>query len=127
MSVPHDLRYTKEHEWVRIAEGDGDTVTVGITAFAAESLGDVVFVELPEAGSTVRAGTPCGEIESTKSVSEIYSPVDGEITEINQSVVDSPEIVNSDPYEAGWLFRVRVDSLPELLDATAYAALTQEG
>ena len=98
---------------------DGDTVTVGITAFAAESLGDVVFVDLPEVGSTVSAGTPCGEVESTKSVSEIYSPVDGEVTEINKSVVDSPEIVNSDPYEAGWLFRVRVDSLPELMDDTA--------
>ncbi|OLT42663.1 glycine cleavage system protein H [Saccharomonospora sp. CUA-673] len=124
MTIPQDLRYTKEHEWISV---DGDVATVGITAFAADALGDVVFVELPEVGSEVSAGTPCGEIESTKSVSELYAPVDGEVTEVNQAVVDTPESVNSDPYEQGWLFKVRVASVPELLDAAAYTALTQEG
>ncbi|WP_019816382.1 glycine cleavage system protein GcvH [Saccharomonospora saliphila] len=123
-NIPQDLGYTAEHEWVRT---DTDVVTVGVTAFAAESLGDVVFVELPEVGSKVTAGEVCGEIESTKSVSELYSPVSGEVTELNESVVDAPETVNSDPYEAGWLFRVRSEAVPELLDADAYAALIQEG
>ncbi|WP_007024567.1 glycine cleavage system protein GcvH [Saccharomonospora iraqiensis] len=123
-NIPQDLRYTAEHEWVRTED---DTVTVGVTAFAAESLGDVVFVELPEAGGTVTAGEVCGEIESTKSVSELYSPVTGEIVALNEAVVDAPETVNSDPYGDGWLFRVRVESLPELMDADAYAAQIQEG
>ncbi|WP_298176450.1 glycine cleavage system protein GcvH [Saccharomonospora sp.] len=124
-NIPQDLRYSNEHEWVRT---DGDSVvTVGVTAFAAESLGDVVFVQLPEAGSNVTAGEVCGEIESTKSVSELYSPVTGEVVELNESVVDSPETVNSDPYDAGWLFKVRTESVPDLLDAEAYAALIQEG
>lgn len=124
MTIPQNLRYTKEHEWISV---DGDVATVGITAFAAEALGDVVFVELPEVGSEVSAGTSCGEIESTKSVSELYAPVDGEITEVNEAVIDTPESVNSDPYEQGWLFKVRVESMPELMDAAAYTALTQEG
>ncbi|RBM15994.1 glycine cleavage system protein GcvH [Prauserella sp. PE36] len=123
MRIPENLSYTKEHEWVRL---DGDVATVGVTAFAAESLGDVVFVQLPEAGDTVTAGESCGEIESTKSVSELFSPVSGEVTEVNQSIVDGPEVVNADPYDQGWLFRVRTADLPELLDAAAYAALTQE-
>src|SRR5690606_35403861 len=88
-NIPEDLRYSREHEWVR-TDGDG-VVTVGVTAFAADSLGDVVFVQLPEAGSNVTAGEVCGEIESTKSVSELYSPVTGEVVELNESVVDSPE------------------------------------
>ena len=124
-NIPEDLRYSREHEWVR-TDGDG-VVTVGVTAFAADSLGDVVFVQLPEAGSNVTAGEVCGEIESTKSVSELYSPVTGEVVELNESVVDSPETVNSDPYDAGWLFKVRTESVPDLLDADAYAALIQEG
>ncbi|ACU96381.1 glycine cleavage system protein GcvH [Saccharomonospora viridis] len=124
-NIPEDLRYSREHEWVR-TDGDG-VVTVGVTAFAADSLGDVVFVQLPEAGSNVTAGEVCGEIESTKSVSELYSPVTGEVVELNESVVDSPETVNSDPYDAGWLFKVRAESVPDLLDADAYAALIQEG
>ncbi|CAM2822181.1 glycine cleavage system protein GcvH [Saccharomonospora xinjiangensis] len=124
-NIPQDLRYSNEHEWVRT--GSDGVVTVGVTAFAAESLGDVVFVQLPDAGSTVTAGEVCGEIESTKSVSELYSPVTGEVVEVNESVVDSPETVNSDPYDAGWLFTVRTESVPELLDADAYAALIQEG
>ncbi|OQO89583.1 glycine cleavage system protein GcvH [Saccharomonospora piscinae] len=125
-NIPQDLRYTAEHEWVRAGDADG-VVTVGVTDFAAESLGDVVFVQLPEAGSTVTAGEVCGEIESTKSVSELYSPVSGEVVELNESVVDSPETVNSDPYDGGWLFRIRTDSVPELLDADAYAALIRKG
>ncbi|MER7115594.1 glycine cleavage system protein GcvH [Saccharomonospora azurea] len=123
--IPQDLRYSREHEWIRT--GSDDVVTIGVTAFAAESLGDVVFVQLPEAGSTVTAGEVCGEIESTKSVSELYAPVTGEVVEVNESVVDSPETVNADPYDAGWLFTVRAESVPELLDADAYAALIQEG
>jgi glycine cleavage system H protein len=124
VSIPDNLRDTAEHEWVR---ADGDVMTVGITAFAAESLGDVVFVQLPETADQVTAGEVCGEIESTKSVSELYSPVSGEVTEINAAAADGPEILNSDPYDAGWLFRVRTDATPELLDADAYAALIQEG
>ncbi|PXY27603.1 glycine cleavage system protein GcvH [Prauserella muralis] len=123
MSIPEHLSYTKEHEWVSLADG---VATVGITAFAAESLGDVVFVQLPAVGDTVTAGETCGEVESTKSVSELYSPVTGEVTEVNESAVDNPEKLNSDPYDTGWLFRVRTDAVPELLDATAYAALIQE-
>ncbi|EIE98376.1 glycine cleavage system protein GcvH [Saccharomonospora glauca] len=124
-NIPQDLRYSREHEWART--GSDGVVTVGVTAFAAESLGDVVFVDLPEVGSTVTAGEVCGEIESTKSVSELYAPVTGEVVEVNESVVDSPESVNADPYGAGWLFTVRAESVPELLDADAYAALIQEG
>ncbi|MFC4057504.1 glycine cleavage system protein GcvH [Planomonospora corallina] len=120
-SIPDELRYTKEHEWVA---GDG-TVTVGITAFAAEALGDVVYVQVPEAGSTVAAGDAVGEVESTKSVSDIYSPVGGEVVEVNQTVVDDPSLVNSDPYGEGWLFRVRVEGdTGDLLSAEEYAALT---
>jgi glycine cleavage system H protein len=124
-NIPQDLRYSREHEWART--GSDGVVTVGVTAFAAESLGDVVFVDLPEVGSTVTAGEVCGEIESTKSVSELYAPVTGEVVEVNESVVDSPESVNADPYGAGWLFTVRAESVPDLLDADAYAALIQEG
>lgn len=124
MNIPEHLSYTKEHEWVSLADG---VATVGITAFAAESLGDVVFVQLPAVGDAVTAGESCGEVESTKSVSELYSPVTGEVAEINESAVDNPEKLNSDPYDTGWLFRVRTDAVPELLDATAYAALIQEG
>ncbi|WP_199435333.1 glycine cleavage system protein GcvH [Qaidamihabitans albus] len=123
MSIPEKLSYTKEHEWVHLADG---VATVGITAFAAESLGDVVFVQLPSVGETITAGEVCGEIESTKSVSELFAPAGGTVTEVNETTVDSPEIVNSDPYDKGWLFRVRTDTVPELLDATAYAALIQE-
>ncbi|NUP69461.1 MAG: glycine cleavage system protein GcvH [Nonomuraea sp.] len=123
-NIPDDLSYTKEHEWVSGVD-DGITVTVGITAFAAEALGDVVFVQLPEVGKTVEAGESVGEVESTKSVSEIYAPVGGEITEVNQSVVDDPSLANSDPYGDGWMFRVRMEGDAEdLLSAEEYAALT---
>ncbi|KZX20285.1 glycine cleavage system protein GcvH [Rathayibacter tanaceti] len=124
MAVPSPLQYTSDHEWIRV---DGDVATVGITSYAADKLGDVVFVELPEAGSRVEGGSVVGEIESTKSVGELFAPVDGEVLETNAAVVDSPELVNSDPFGEGWLIRVRVDALPEgLLDAAAYTELVGE-
>ncbi|MEU4578037.1 glycine cleavage system protein GcvH [Nonomuraea sp. ATR24] len=123
-NIPDDLSYTKEHEWVAGID-DGITVTIGITAFAAEALGDVVFVQLPDAGSVIEAGDSVGEVESTKSVSEIYSPVGGEVVEINQALVDDPSLANSDPYGDGWMFRVRVDGDPkDLLTPEEYTALT---
>ncbi|MBJ7904787.1 glycine cleavage system protein GcvH [Streptomyces sp. NPDC003656] len=123
MSNPQKLSYTKEHEWLSDAE-DGVS-TVGITEHAANALGDVVFVQLPEVGDAVTAGESCGELESTKSVSELYSPVTGEITEINQDVVDDPALVNSAPFEGGWLFKVRAAEQPEeLLSADEYTAYT---
>jgi glycine cleavage system H protein len=115
------LHYTAEHEWVRV---DGDTATVGITAYAAEKLGDVVFVELPAIGTAVVAGSIVGEIESTKSVGELYAPISGTITATNDAVVDSPELVNSDPFGAGWLVRLTFAELPTLLNHAEYAALT---
>ncbi|RSS61508.1 glycine cleavage system protein GcvH [Streptomyces sp. WAC07061] len=123
MSNPQQLRYTKEHEWVSAVE-DG-VATVGITEFAANALGDVVYAQLPEVGETVTEGETCGELESTKSVSDLYSPVSGEITEFNQDVVDDPSLVNSAPFEGGWLFKVRLSEEPkDALSADEYAALT---
>lgn len=123
-NIPDELSYTKEHEWVAGLD-ESVTVTVGVTAYAAEALGDVVYVQLPEAGSTVAAGDSVGEVESTKSVSEIYAPVGGEVVEVNQAVVDDPSLVNNDPYGEGWMFRVRVEGDPEdLLSAEEYKALT---
>ncbi|AWI31059.1 glycine cleavage system protein GcvH [Streptomyces tirandamycinicus] len=119
MSNPQQLRYSKEHEWLSAAE-DGVS-TVGITEHAANALGDVVYVQLPEVGDTVTAGETCGELESTKSVSDLYSPVTGEVVEANQDVVDDPSLVNSAPFERGWLFKVRVAQEPEdLLSAAEY-------
>ncbi|AUI60913.1 MULTISPECIES: glycine cleavage system protein GcvH [Amycolatopsis] len=124
MSIPQDLKYTKEHEWLNVVDG---VATVGITAFAAESLGDIVFVQLPSVGDTVTAGEVFGEVESTKSVSELYAPVDGEVVEVNEATTDTPELINSDPYAEGWLLKVRLSGdVPALLDAQAYAVLTQE-
>ncbi|MEU6338700.1 glycine cleavage system protein GcvH [Streptomyces cellulosae] len=121
MSNPQDLRYSKEHEWLSAAE-DGVS-TVGITEHAANALGDVVFVQLPEVGATVTAGETCGELESTKSVSDLYSPVTGEVTEVNEDVVNDPALVNSAPFEGGWLFKVRVTDEPaDLLSAAEYDA-----
>lgn len=121
MSNPQQLRYSKEHEWLSGAE-EGVS-TVGITEHAANALGDVVYVQLPEVGATVAAGETCGELESTKSVSDLYSPVDGEITEINEDVVADPSLVNSAPFEGGWLFKVKISGEPgELLSADEYAA-----
>ncbi|WP_415951638.1 glycine cleavage system protein GcvH [Streptomyces sp. KLOTTS4A1] len=124
MSNPTNLRYSEEHEWLSPAE-DGVS-TIGITEHAANALGDVVFVQLPEVGDTVTAGETCGELESTKSVSDLYSPVGGEVTEINQDVVDDPSLVNSAPFEGGWLFKVRVTDEPaSLLDAAGYDKLIE--
>jgi len=127
MTVPPELHYTAEHEWVRL---DGATASVGITDHAQRALGDVVYVSLPTVGATVTAGEPCGEVESTKSVSDIYSPVDGEVTEINEEIDEDPQLVNADPYGAGWLFRVALASGGELpagmLSADDYLELTKE-
>ncbi|MET8557403.1 glycine cleavage system protein GcvH [Streptomyces sp. NPDC004959] len=121
MSNPTNLRYSKEHEWLSAAE-DGVS-TVGITAYAAGQLGDVVYAQLPEVGDSVAAGETCGELESTKSVSDLYSPVNGEVTEVNPDVVEDPSLVNSAPFEGGWLFKVRVSEEPgDLLSAEEYAA-----
>jgi glycine cleavage system H protein len=125
MSVPAELHYTPEHEWVSV---EGDSATVGITEYAAQQLGDVVYVSLPAAGSEVTAGEPCGEVESVKSVSDLYSPVDGEVTEINGDLEDDPALVNSEPYTA-WMFKVRLPGggeLPsDLLSAAEYEDLTK--
>ena len=120
---PEDLKYTSEHEWVRNpGEADG-SVRVGITHFAQDSLGDIVFVSLPEVGSQVEAGTAVGELESTKSVSDIYAPVSGTVVARNESLDSAPEVVNTDPYGDGWLFEVVPDdaaAVDGLLDAAAY-------
>ena len=124
--TPEDLKYSEEHEWVRI-ESDGSAV-VGITDFAAESLGDVVFVELPEAGSELVQFEKMGEIESVKAVSDLYSPVSGTITERNDAVIDSPELVNDSPYDSGWMLRVRLaDSgqLDNLMSGAEYQAMLE--
>lgn len=122
--MSHDIEtllYTPEHEWVHV---DGDVVTFGITDHAAEQLGDVVFVDLPAVGGTVTAGQVCGEIESTKSVGELYSPVTGRVLEVNGAVDADPSAVNADPYGDAWLVRVQLEGdLPELLDRSAYAQL----
>ena len=119
---PEDLKYTSEHEWVR--SGNGSRVRVGITDYAAEQLGDIVYVSLPEIGDTVGAGDAWGELESTKSVSDLFSPVAGVVTTINELLTATPEIINSDPYGDGWLFELDVDDTAELealLDADTYA------
>jgi glycine cleavage system H protein len=126
MSVPAELRYTQEHEWVAI---DDDVASIGITDYATQALGDVVYVSLPEVGTTVTAGEPCGEVESTKSVSELYSPVDGEVVEVNEELDDDPGLINAEPYGLGWMFRVRVaagGAAPTgLLSPAEYEELTQ--
>ena len=117
------LQYTAEHEWVLV---DGDTATVGITAYAADKLGDVVYVDLPAVGATVASGAIVGEIESTKSVGELFAPVDGTVLEANQAVVDEPGLVNSDPFGDGWLIKVTFSALPTLLSYDEYTALVAE-
>ncbi len=120
--IPDDLRYTEAHEWVREL-GDG-VVRIGITDHAQSQLGDVVFVQLPDAGASVAAGEAIGEVESTKSVSDIYAPVAGTVVAVNEALADNPELVNSGPYEAGWMIDVRLAGAPaDLLDAAAYGAL----
>ena len=123
MTDLNTLKYTAEHEWIAL---DGDVATVGITDYAADKLGDVVFVELPGEGTGVTAATVVGEIESTKSVGELYAPLDGEVVEVNEAVVDDPSLVNSDPFGAGWLVKLKVDAaaVADLLDRDAYVALT---
>ncbi|MDA8324283.1 MAG: glycine cleavage system protein GcvH [Actinomycetota bacterium] len=127
MSVPEELYYTAEHEWVAISDS---VARVGITDYAQRALGDVVYVSAPAPGTRVTAGDPCGEVESTKSVSDIYCPADGEVTEVNPEVDEDPGLVNSDPYGAGWLFKIKLDSdeelPPGLLSAAEYDALTKE-
>lgn len=122
--IPEDLQYTKDHEWVRSeSDSDGEIVRVGVTDFAQEALGDIVFVTLPEVGAEVRAGDACGEIESTKSVSDVYAPVSGTVVERNEALDSSPELVNSDPYGDGWMMSIRPEgALEGLLDAAAYQA-----
>lgn len=125
-SIPEDLRYTAEHEWVRVT-GDG-VVRFGITDYAQDSLGDIVFATLPTVGAAITAGTPCGEVESTKSVSDIYAPVSGEVVSRNDAVETSPETLNADPYGAGWIAEVRLadaSAVESLLDAAAYRALVE--
>src|SRR5689334_21018687 len=120
MTVPQDLRYSKEHEWVRL---DGDTATIGITHFAQEQLGDVVFVELPEKGATVRQFASLGVVESVKAASDIYSPISGEVVERNVKVIEKPELVNTAPYNEGWMLRVKLadkGELQKLLSADDY-------
>ncbi|CAB4889947.1 MAG: glycine cleavage system protein GcvH [Actinobacteria bacterium] len=123
MSLPKELGYTREHEWLRM---DGDVATVGITDYAAEKLGDIVFVDLPKVGQQVVAGKVVGEIESTKSVGELFAPASGTITQVNDSVVAAPELVNSDAFGQGWLIKMTIDEAPELLTADEYAAFTGE-
>jgi len=118
---PEDLKYTAEHEWVK-ADGDGP-VRVGITDFAQDALGDIVYVQLPEVGSTVRAGDSCGELESTKSVSALFAPVNGTVTAVNEALADQPDLVNTDPYGEGWLLDIDVEDADEveaLMDAETY-------
>lgn len=118
------LKYTDEHEWLSITDG---VATIGITDYAAEKLGDVVFVELPEVGTEIAAGTVVGEIESTKSVGELYAPLVGTVTEINEAVVDDPSLVNAEPFEGGWLIKISIadGAADTLLDRDAYVALTE--
>jgi glycine cleavage system H protein len=125
MDIPEDLHYSREHEWVRLV---GDTARIGITDFAQDSLGDVVFVQLPDIGLDVVAGASVGEIESTKSVSDIYTPVTGVVRSVNDALTEQPEQVNHDPYGAGWMFEVQFAEASEvggLLDAAGYRRLVE--
>jgi len=129
IELPDSLGYTAEHEWIAAAPGsDAPTgpVRVGISAIAVEALGEIVYVDLPEVGAAVTAGEPCGEIESTKSVSELFSPATGTIAEVNSALVDDPAVVGTDPYGEGWLFAVEVTALGELMTAEAYRAANAE-
>ena len=123
LDYPSDLRYTSDHEWVRV--GDDGVVRIGITSFAQDALGDVVYVSLPPVGETVRPGDSCGEVESTKSVSDVYAPLDGEVTATNAALDGAPELINSDPYGEGWMFELRLadaSSVEGLMDASTYTA-----
>ena len=125
MNIPSELRYSSDHEWVRV---DGDSVTIGITEYAQDALGDVVFVEMPEPGVAVSAGATFSEVESTKSVSDIYAPVSGSISAVNDALESQPELLNSDPYGEGWICRITMTDVAELdalMDAEAYRVLTE--
>jgi glycine cleavage system H protein len=125
MSLPGDLRYSADHEWIR---RDGSRVTVGITAYAQDALGDVVYVQLPAVGAVVAASSSFGEVESTKSVSDVYAPVGGVIVAVNDALADAPQLVNEDPYGAGWLCVIEMSSADEydaLLDAASYQSITE--
>lgn len=127
MTVPNDLRFTKDHEWVRL---EGDEATVGITAYAADQLGDIVFVELPDVGKALSQHGTFGVVESVKAVSDLFAPLSGEVAATNDALTGSPELVNGDPYGDGWMIRVKLADTAEvdgLLDAAAYDALTAEG
>lgn len=121
--LPDNFTYSAEHEWINAGTDAivGKTVKIGITAVASDALGEVVYVDLPEVGDTVTAGETCGEVESTKSVSDLYCPVTGEVTSINEAATDNPGLLNSDPYGDGWLFEVNVTELGEVMDAAGYA------
>ena len=126
-NIPSELRYTKSHEWV--SDNENGTITVGITDHAQELLGDLVFVELPEVGKALEAEEACAVVESVKAASDIYAPVAGEVVEVNEALEEQPELINSDPYGEGWLFKVKVadsDSLDSLLSADEYAAEAEE-
>jgi glycine cleavage system H protein len=128
---PEELKYTPEHEWVRVvSEGAAAVARVGITDFAQDALGDIVFVTLPEVGAAITAGQPCGELESTKSVSDVYAPLSGKVTAVNGNLDADPELVNSDPYGEGWMFEMEptggVAALDGLLDAAAYRASAEK-
>ncbi|MBC2681367.1 glycine cleavage system protein GcvH [Corynebacterium anserum] len=121
-ALPTDFLYSEEHEWVNSASvSEGDTVRVGITHIAADALGEIVFVELPEVGTEVEAGEAFGEVESTKSVSDIYAPVSGEVVAINEELEDNAGLINEDPYGEGWLYEVKVSEVGDLMDAAVYA------
>ncbi len=127
--IPEDLLYTEEHEWLRRDEEDPDQGAIGITDFAQDGVGDVVYLDLPSEGDSVSAGEPCGEIESAKTVSDLYAPVDGVVVATNGELEDQPELVNLSPYGDGWLIRVRMadaGQLGTLLDASAYRTLLEE-
>ena len=123
MANPTNLQYTKEHEWIKL---DGDTATVGITKYAADALGEIVYVDLPKVGSSTTYMKICGEIESTKSVGELYAPMDGQVVEVNDALTSAPEAINSDPFGEGWLLKIKYTQLPELLSSTEYDALVGE-
>lgn len=126
MDFPDELKYTEEHEWLLVED---ELVTVGITDFAQDSLGDIVFVELPEVGTMLVAGKPFGVVESVKAVSDVYAPISGEVIEVNEELPDSPETLNTSPYEDGWMIKIKpsdLSQLDELLDADDYADFVEE-
>jgi glycine cleavage system H protein len=127
VQIPEDLRYTENHEWIRV-EGDG-AVTVGISEYAQDALGDIVYVDLPDVGRSVEAGESIAEVESTKSVNDVYAPISGVVATVNEPLMDAPELVNSDPFGAGWFVTITPadgETLEALMDAAAYTAFTEE-